>query len=146
MIASVRHLLLITTTFLVSTFTMANITISGIYTGKNLRVSNPVCEDGMGLTVLKVRVNEEVVPFLIIDNEVVIDFRIAGIQVGTEIVITIESDPFTRPTVLNPTALESFRSFEDFKTGARSVINDGTTNEKQPIINHREDETTPKYR
>lgn len=141
-----KYIITLSASLLLSISAMADITISGVYTGKNLRLSNPVCEDGMGLTVLKVRVNEEVVPFLIKDNEVEIDFRMAGIQVGTKIVITIESDPFTRPTVLNPAALESFHSFDDFKTGAKSALQENHSNEKQPVINHREEENTPKYR
>ena len=125
---------------------MANITISGVYTGKNLRVSNPVCEDGMGLTVLKVRVNEEIVPFLIDGNEIVIDFNIAGISVGSKIIITIESDEFTRPVVLNPNDLESYNSFDDFKSSQNTGVQRENEKNQKPEINRREEESTPKYR
>lgn len=124
---------------------MANITISGIYTGKNLRISNPVTEDGMGLTVLKVRVNEEIVPFIMDENEIIIDFRIAGIQVGSKIIITIESDEFTQPIVLNPNDLESFNSFDDFKANKTGAHRESDKTIK-PEINRREEESAPKYR
>lgn len=141
-----KRSLSLVTFLLFSAVAMANITISGIYTGKNLRVSNPVCEDGMGLTVLKVRVNEEIVPFIINDNEVEIDFRIAGIQVGSKIIITIESDEFTRPTVLNPNDLESFRSFDDFKPAKSKEQTESNGQKVKPEINRREEESAPKYR
>lgn len=134
------------TFLLFSVAAMANITISGIYTGKNLRVSNPVAEDGMGLTVLKVRVNEEIVPFIMDENEIVIDFRIAGIQVGTKITITIETDEFTQPIVLNPNDLESFSSFDDFEpTNGTGALKENNPKIK-PEINRREEESAPKYR
>lgn len=125
---------------------MANITISGVYTGKNLRVSNPVCDDGMGLTVQKVRVNEEIVPFIIDGNEIVIDFKIAGIQVGSKIIITIETDAFTRPIVLNPNDLESFSSFDDFKPSQTTGAQHESEKKPKPEIDRREEESTPKYR
>lgn len=131
---------------LFSVAAMANITISGIYTGKNLRVSNPVAEDGMGLTVLKVRVNEEIVPFIMDENEIVIDFRIAGIQVGTKITITIETDEFTQPIVLNPNDLESFSSFDDFKPANSTGANRENNPKIKPEIDRREEESAPKYR
>lgn len=71
---------------------LGSISISGTYLGKNLRISNPVSEDGFGYAITKVVVNEKIVPLKFNGAEAEIDFSYIGLAPGSPVQVIIRSE------------------------------------------------------
>lgn len=84
-----------------------SISISGTYLGKNLRVSNPVSEDGFGYAITKVVVNEKVIPLKCNGEIAEIDFSYIGLQPGNPVTVIIRTQNERCLTIQNPESLGS---------------------------------------
>lgn len=106
---SKQQTLLLTISFVFLLFftskAFGNIIISGVYQGQNLRISNPVNEDGIGFSTIKIVVNGKIVPLKFDLSEAEIDFTRLGLQPGTKIEIVISYENSSTPIIFNPDAI-----------------------------------------
>ena len=82
-----------------------SISISGTYLGKNLRISNPVSEDGFGYAITKVVVNEKIVPLKCNGEIAEIDFSYIGLQPGSAVTVIIRTQGERCLVIQNPESL-----------------------------------------
>lgn len=85
----------------------ATISITGVYQGQNLKISNPVSDDGFGYSVTKIVVNGDVLPLKRDGNTTEVDFSQLSIQPGTAVIIQIDYQSNGCLVVLTPEALLS---------------------------------------
>jgi hypothetical protein len=106
---SKKQTLLLTISFVFLLFftskAFGNIIISGVYQGQNLRISNPINEDGIGFSTIKIVVNGKIVPLKFDLSEAEIDFTRLGLQPGTKIEIVISYENSSTPIIFNPDAI-----------------------------------------
>lgn len=103
-----RQVILLTTFILIfRVCALGSISISGTYLGKNLRVSNPVSEDGFGYAITKVVVNEKVIPLKCNGEMAEIDFSYIGLQPGNPVTVIIRTQNERCLTIQNPESLGS---------------------------------------
>lgn len=104
-----RQTLLITISFVFLLFftskAFGNIIISGVYQGENLRISNPISDDGVGFVTVKIVVNGKIVPLKFDLSEAEIDFTRLGLQPGAKIEIVISYENSSSPIIFNPDAI-----------------------------------------
>ncbi|ASS48186.1 MAG: hypothetical protein A3D31_00130 [Candidatus Fluviicola riflensis] len=110
-----------------------NIIISGVYQGQNLRISNPINEDGIGFSTIKIVVNGKIVPLKFDLSEAEIDFTRLGLLPGTKIEIVISYENSSTPIIFNPDAISEL-----------SLIN--TLESQSPEIEPINDELAPNDR
>lgn len=102
MVIRMATLLMIT---FVSFYAGATISITGIYQGQNLKISNPVSDDGFGYSVTKIIVNGDILPLKRDGNTAEVDFSQLAIQPGTAVIIQIDYESEGCPIILTPQAL-----------------------------------------
>ena len=85
----------------------AALSISGIYQGENIKLSNPVCEDGFGMSITKIVVNGKIVPLKFEGSLAEIDFSRIGITVGTSVNIAIDYQNNHCPVIYNSNVLSN---------------------------------------
>lgn len=85
----------------------AALSITGIYQGENIKLSNPVCEDGFGMSITKIVVNGKIVPLKFDGAVTEIDFSRIGITVGTTVNIAIDYQNNRCPVIYNSNVLSN---------------------------------------
>lgn len=98
-----------------------NIVISGIYQGKNLRISNPVSDDGIGFATVKIVVNGKIVPLKFDLSEAEIDFTRLGLQPGTKIEIVITYENSSTPIIFNPDAISGLSLVNTMESPSKEI-------------------------
>ncbi|MDH4471813.1 MAG: hypothetical protein QE487_04350 [Fluviicola sp.] len=103
-----------------------NIIISGVYQGKNLRISNPINEDGIGFSTIKIVVNGKIVPLKFDISETEIDFTRLGLLPGTKVEIVISYENSKTPIIFNPDAISDLSLVNTLEPQATEIepIND----------------------
>lgn len=85
----------------------AALSISGVYQGQNIKMSNPVCDDGFGMSITKIVVNGMIVPLKFDGTQAEIDFTRIGIKAGTLVEITVDYQSNRCPVIYNSNALSN---------------------------------------
>jgi hypothetical protein len=99
------------------------ITLEGIFQGKNLYVMNPFSSSGVGFCVYEVTVNGKVTTDEINSSAFEIDLSVFQFNVGDKIAVSIKHKENCVPKVLNP---EVLKPKSTFAASALSVEKDGT--------------------
>lgn len=86
--------------------------LTGVYQGKDLYIKNPFAEDGVGFCVYEVYVNGELTRDEVNSSAFAIDFNVLGIEVGTDVEVTLHHKEGCNPLVLNPEAIKPHSTFE----------------------------------
>lgn len=85
----------------------AALSISGVYQGQNITISNPVCDDGFGMSITKIVVNGMIVPLKFDGTKAEIDFTRIGIKAGTPVEISIDYQSNRCPVIYNSNVLSN---------------------------------------
>ncbi len=85
----------------------AALSISGVYQGQNIKMSNPVCDDGFGMSITKIVVNGMIVPLKFDGTKAEIDFTLIGIKAGTPVEIFIDYQSNRCPVIYNSSVLSN---------------------------------------
>lgn len=105
-----------------------SISISGTYLGKNLRISNPVSEDGFGYAITKVVVNEKIIPLKCNGEIAEIDFSYIGLEPGSPVTVIIRTQSERCLVIQNP---------ESLGTPVITTFNDNAiTGEQEKAVRH----------
>ena len=138
----IRQTLLLTISFVFLLFftskAFGNIIISGVYQGENLRISNPINEDGIGFSTIKIVVNGKIVPLKFDLSEAEIDFTRLGLEPGTKVEIVITYENSSTPIIFNPDAISDLLLINTSETNAETI----EPETKELIPNER---NRPKY-
>ncbi len=103
-----------------TTNAFGNIIISGVYQGQNLRISNPVSEDGFGFSTVKIVVNGKIVPLKFDLSEAEIDFTRLGLKPGTKVEIVISYENNETPVIFNPDVIGDLLLINTSETGVKT--------------------------
>jgi len=91
---------------ILSPATYASIHISGIYQGKNLKMSNPVSEDGFGYAVTKIVVNGNILPLKFQGTTAIIDFKQLALKPGALVLVDIDYQNKQCPVIYSSNVLD----------------------------------------
>lgn len=109
----------------------AKLVVQGTYQGKNLYVDNPINSSGVGFSISKVLVNNEITSDEINSSAFIIDLGIYGFNTGNEITVEIIHQNDNPPLILNPESLQPKSTFEitDLKLDNQGTLEWSTVNE-----------------
>jgi hypothetical protein len=120
-----KQTLLLTISFVFLLFftskAFGNIIISGVYQGENLRISNPINEDGIGFSTIKIVVNGKIVPLKFDLSEAEIDFTRLGLEPGTKVEIVITYENSSTPIIFNPDAISDLLLINTSETDKNTI-------------------------
>ena len=85
---------------------LADLSLSGHYQGKNLYVSNPEDEFGFGFCVSKATVNGDPISDGVQSSAFEINFEEFGLNIGDEVFVVLYHDVGCKPKILNPEVLK----------------------------------------
>lgn len=86
--------------FLTSLFAQG-LSFDGVYTGKNMVISNPKAGDFFGTCIDRISINGELYPFNISDNILEIDFKRIGLKKNDLFYLTISHSQNCQPIIYN---------------------------------------------
>jgi hypothetical protein len=119
-----RHLLSVLLIALASFSSFGGeISLDGIFQGKNLYVMNPFSSSGVGFCVYEVTVNGKVTTDEINSSAFEIDLSVFQLNIGDKLSVTIKHKENCVPKVLNP---EVLKPKSTFSATSLSVDKDGT--------------------
>lgn len=123
---------LIILSFLISlTSYSGEISLDGVYQGKNLYIMNPFASSGVGFCIYEVTVNGQVTTDEINSSAFEIDLSVYQFTVGDKLLVKIKYKENCQPKVLNPEVLKPKSTFKltTIKVGRDEMLNWSTTNE-----------------
>lgn len=88
-----------------STTSLADMSIEGLYQGKNIFVQSPESEDGFGFCISRVSVNGNAMTSTVQTSAFQVDFAELGVKVGDPVFVVFETSGDCQPKVLNPEVL-----------------------------------------
>lgn len=110
--------------FLLVIFSLASfageITLNGIFQGKNLYVMNPFSSSGVGFCVYEVTVNGKVTTDEINSSAFEIDLSIFQLKIGEKVEVKIKHKENCLPKVLNPEVLKPKSTFNTVSIGVKN--------------------------
>lgn len=109
----------------------ADVSIEGLYQGRNIYVQSPESEDGFGYCVHKVSVNGSPINSSISASAFQVDFTQFDIKIGDPVIVVFETDGECKPKVLNPEVLLPKSTFQlsDISCSPEGQLTWSTTNE-----------------
>ncbi len=99
------------------------ITLKGVYQGKNVYVMNPFASSGVGFCVFEVRVNGQMTTDEINSSAFEIDLTVFQFKKGDKLVINIKHKDGCLPKIINP---EVLKPQSTFNASLMKVNRDGT--------------------
>jgi hypothetical protein len=103
---------LIILSFLISFSSNAGeITLEGVYQGKNLYIMNPFAASGVGFCIFEVTVNGQVTTDEINSSAFEIDLTVYQFTIGDKLIVKIKYKENCQPKVLNPEVLKPKSTF-----------------------------------
>jgi hypothetical protein len=123
--------LLITLFSFYTSFAEGDITLDGIYQGKNLYIMNPFSSTGVGFCVYEVNVNGKVTTDEINSSAFEVDLTLFDFKLGDKVAIIIKHKSNCAPKVLNPEVLKPKSTFKIslINIDDNNTLNWSTTNE-----------------